>query len=150
VHDAEKRVESFGCAPQLVQAEGTVDPARRLVRVQLGKGDGNVEGGIPFLGGAINTARAAPATRSASWGSGEVIEQRLKAELASILKRLGRAVKADELTVVREGAYFGAARLAAGATRKVVPTSEGNSPAPGVGRDATLDQGATQLTGCPR
>ena len=47
--------------------------------------------------------------RPASWGSGEVIEQRLKAELASILKSLGRAVKADEMTVVREGAYFGAA-----------------------------------------
>jgi hypothetical protein len=47
--------------------------------------------------------------RPASWGSGEVIEQRLKAELAAILKSLGLAVKTDELTVVREGAYFGAA-----------------------------------------
>jgi hypothetical protein len=46
--------------------------------------------------------------RPASWGSGEVIEQCLKAEMLSILKSLGKAVKADELTVVREGAYFGA------------------------------------------
>jgi hypothetical protein len=44
--------------------------------------------------------------RPASWGSGEVIEQRLKAELRSILKQLGRALKADELNVVRHGAYF--------------------------------------------
>jgi hypothetical protein len=47
--------------------------------------------------------------RPSSWGSGEVIEQRLKAEMQAILKSLGRAVKADELTVVRERAYFGAA-----------------------------------------
>jgi len=47
--------------------------------------------------------------RPASWGSCEVIEQRLKAQLAAILKSLGQAVKSDELTVVREGGYFGAA-----------------------------------------
>ena len=47
--------------------------------------------------------------RPASSGSGQVIEQRLKAEMHAILKSLGRAVKADELTVLREGAYFGAA-----------------------------------------
>ncbi len=44
--------------------------------------------------------------RPAAWGSGEVIEQRLKAEMQSILKQLGRAVKADELNVVRYGGYF--------------------------------------------
>ena len=41
-----------------------------------------------------------------SWGSGEVIEQRLKAEMHAILKSLGQAVKADELSVVRYGGYF--------------------------------------------
>jgi hypothetical protein len=44
--------------------------------------------------------------RPASWGSGEVIEQRLKAEMHAILKSLGQAVKADELNVVRYGGYF--------------------------------------------
>ncbi len=44
--------------------------------------------------------------RPASWGSGEVIEQRLKGEMQSILKSLGKAVKADELNVVRYGGYF--------------------------------------------
>ena len=44
--------------------------------------------------------------RPSSWGSGEVIEQRLKAEMQSILKSLGKAVKADELNVVRYGGYF--------------------------------------------
>jgi hypothetical protein len=44
--------------------------------------------------------------RPASWGSGEIIEQRLKAEMQSILKSLGKAVKADELNVVRYGGYF--------------------------------------------
>jgi hypothetical protein len=47
--------------------------------------------------------------RPAPWGSGEILEQRLKAELRSILKQLGRAVKADELNVVRYGGYFQAA-----------------------------------------
>jgi hypothetical protein len=44
--------------------------------------------------------------RPASWGSLEVIEQRLKAEMHTILKSLGRAVNADELNVVRYGGYF--------------------------------------------
>jgi hypothetical protein len=44
--------------------------------------------------------------RPASWGSREVIEQRLKGEMQSILKSLGQAVKADEINVVRYGGYF--------------------------------------------
>ena len=44
--------------------------------------------------------------RPVSWGSGEIIEQRLEAEFQAILKQLGKPVKADELNVVRYGGYF--------------------------------------------
>jgi hypothetical protein len=44
--------------------------------------------------------------RPASWGSTEVIEQRLKGEMQLILESLGQAVKADELSVIRYGGYF--------------------------------------------
>jgi hypothetical protein len=45
--------------------------------------------------------------RSASWGSKEVIEERLKAELRSILKQLSPPdVKAEEIQFVRHGGYF--------------------------------------------
>jgi hypothetical protein len=44
--------------------------------------------------------------RPTSWGSGEIMEQRLKGEMQSILKSLGRAVKSDEINILRYGNYF--------------------------------------------
>lgn len=80
--------------------------------------------------------------RPASWGSGEVIEQRLKAQMQSILKSLGQAVKADDLNVVRYGGYFQIVRLAHGAAGNVVPAAEAITPAPSIRCGPALDQAA--------
>jgi hypothetical protein len=44
--------------------------------------------------------------RPACWGSGKLVEARLKEELRSILKQLGPGVKAEEINVVRSGSRF--------------------------------------------
>jgi hypothetical protein len=63
--------------------------------------------------------------RPSAWDSGKLMEEQLKAELRSILKELGQAVKADELNVVRYGGYFQLVfRVAKRSARNVVPATE--------------------------